>query len=126
MIGWQANHNHGMHTMKSKSLSPLAILMMASIAPLSTLPAHAAISIEANPYFEFHRNPINNPTGLRTRYFCDVTDQTQKSPTPYKAIPLELITIKNSSIVFEKTPNGNSYTIPREDTRIDCTETIMQ
>ena len=126
MIGWQANHNHGMHTMKSKSLSPLAILMMASIAPLSTLPAHAAISIEANPYFEFHRNRINNPTGLITRYFCDITDQTQKSPTPYKAIPLELITIKNSSIVFEKTPSGNSYTIPREDTRIDCTETIMQ
>ncbi|MBR7539017.1 hypothetical protein KC221_22785, partial [Mycobacterium tuberculosis] len=93
---------------------------------LSTLPAHAAISIEANPYFEFHRNRINNPTGLITRYFCDVTDQTQKSPTPYKAIPLELITIKNSSIVFEKTPNGNSYPIPREDTRIDCTETIMQ
>lgn len=88
MIGWQANHNHGMHTMKSKSLSPLAILMMASIAPLSTLPAHAAISIEANPYFEFHRNRINNPTGLITRYFCDVTDQTQKSPTPYKAIRL--------------------------------------
>lgn len=112
--------------MKFAPFSVFVISMIASIATLMALPSHAAISIEFNPHFEFHKKTINNANGLRTRYFCDVTDQTKKSPTPYRHIPLEHITIQNNSIVFEQVPNGATYSIPRSDTRIDCVETIMR
>lgn len=99
-------------------------LLIAVATTLPTLSSHAFL-IEPKPHFEFHKTTVENPENLMTRYFCKVTDQSQANPTPYYSIPLELITIQDNRIVFQRTPNGTNYVIARENTRVDCTQILV-
>ena len=100
--------------------------LIVSLSALIALPSCATLGYKPDPYFEFHKTPVSNPNGLRTRYFCDVTDQTKDTPTPYCAILLEQITIQDGYIKFQRSPNGQIYAIDREVARIDCLETLME
>ena len=111
--------------MKSALFKLIATLIV-FLAALIALPSCATLGYRPNPYFEFHKTPVSNPNGLRTRYFCDVTDQTKDTPTPNRAIPLEHITIQDGYIKFQRSPNGQIYAIDREVARIDCLETLME
>lgn len=111
--------------MKFAPLQLIATLIV-SLSALFILPSCATLGYKPDPYFEFHKTPVSNPNGLRTRYFCDITDQTKDAPTPYRAIPLEQITIQDGYIKFQRSPNGQIYAIDREVARIDCLETLME